>query len=231
MKYQKAFAWCGPAFDVLYILGWCVIAGLFPPQAATASGPEIAAFYGENTQLIRAGLILAMASCTLYVPWVVAISAQMQRIKNVSPLLVKAQNLSGTAGLIFFLLPVMVWLTATFRPDRDPELILLINDLAWLMFTMTFAPFVCQLFVFALAVLDDDSDKPLFPRWLAYFNFWVAFSFMPAVLIIYFKTGPFAWTGLIGLWIPLILFSVWVWVMFFLMCRAIDSDVDGARRA
>ncbi|NKI16582.1 hypothetical protein HCU74_04005 [Spongiibacter sp. KMU-166] len=220
MPYQRFSAWCGPAFDVFFISGWCFIAGLFPPQAATASGAEIAAFYADGTNNIRAGLLLAMASCTLYIPWVVVISAQMKRIKNVSPLLVQTQNLSGTAGLLFFLIPVMIWLTATFRPERDPELILLINDLGWLMFTITFAPFVCQLFAFALAVLGDNSENPLFPRWAAYFNFWVAVSFIPAMLIIYFKTGPFAWTGLIGLWIPLILFSVWIWVMFYLLLKA-----------
>lgn len=227
MNYLRLCVWCGPAFDILFVLGWCVIAGLFPPQSASASAGQIAAFYAENTGTIRAGLLIAMASCTFYVPWVAAISAQMRRIKSASPILAKIQSLSGTAGLIFFLLPVMIWLTASFRPERDPELILLVNDFGWITFTMTFSPFVCQLFVIALAVLADDSENPIFPRWTAYFNFWTAISFIPAALIVYFKTGPFSWTGLIGLWIPLIMFSVWIFVMFYLLLRAIRQQEGG----
>lgn len=228
MNYQRLCIWSGPAFDVLFILGWCIIAGLFPPQPATASAEHIASFYAENSGVIRAGLLIAMASCTFYVPWVVAISAQMRRIEGASPLLAKTQSLSGTAGLLFFLLPVMIWLTASFRPERDPELVLLINDFGWITFTITFAPFVCQLIVIALAILSDKSSRPVFPAWAAYFNFWVAISFIPAVLIIYFKSGPFSWTGLIGLWIPLILFSVWIFVMFYLLLKAVSEQEKNA---
>ncbi|MGQ0699573.1 MAG: hypothetical protein ACT4PZ_15185 [Panacagrimonas sp.] len=228
MKHQRMCAWSGLVFGVLFLLGWCVIAGLFPPPSAMASAEEIAAFYGDNNASIRAGLLIAMASCTFYIPWAAVISAQMRRIENVSPVLAQTQALSGTAGMLIFLIPIMIWLTATFRPERDPQLILLLNDLGWLLFTITFAPFVSQNFAIALAILGDRSAKPVFPRWAAYFNIWTCLSFTPAVLIVYFKQGPFAWTGLIGLWIPLTLFSLWIVVMLVLLLRAIRDEAGTA---
>lgn len=231
MKYQRFCAWCGGAFDVLFIAGWCLIAGLFPPPPATASAEQIAQFYAGNTGAIRAGLLIAMASCTLYIPWVAVICAQMRRIRAVPPILVQIQGWAGTAGMLIFLLPVMIWLTASFRPERDPQLILLLNDLGWILFTITFAPFVAQNLALALAILGDRAPQPVFPRWAAYFNIWVSISFIPAVLIVYFKRGPFAWTGLIGLWIPLTLFSVWIFVMLFLLLKAIRAEVPQALSA
>lgn len=228
MQHQRLCAWSGAVFDILFMIGWCFIAGLFPPPSAAASAEEIAAFYANNTTAIRAGLIIAMAGCTFYVPFVAVISAQMRRIPGVSPVLVHTQALSGLAGMMIILLPVMTWMTATFRPERDPNLILLLNDLGWLLFTITFAPFVAQNCALALAILGDKGAEPVFPRWAAYFTLWTAFSFIPAVLIIYFKTGPFAWTGLIGLWIPLGLFTVWIFVMLSLLLRAIGQESEVA---
>jgi len=228
MQHQRLCAWSGVVFDIFFMVGWCFIAGLFPPPSATASAEEIAAFYAGNTFAIRAGLILAMAGCTFYVPFVAVISAQMRRIKGVSPALVHTQSLGGLAGMLIILIPVMIWMSATFRPERDPQLILLLNDLGWLLFTITFAPFVSQNVALALAILGDKSPQPVFPRWAAYLNLWTGFSFIPAVLIIYFKTGPFAWTGLIGLWIPLGLFTIWIFVMFGLLLRAISQESEVA---
>lgn len=217
-------------FVVLYLLGWCLMAGFFPPPAPTASAEEIAAFYAGNTGLIRAGLLIAMVSCTFYLPWVAVISQQMLRMSGVSPVLAQTQALSGVAGMLIFLLPIMIWLTATFRPERDPQLILLVNDLGWLLFTITFAPFVSQNFALALAILGDQSPQRVFPRWVASYSIWTCLSFVPVVLIIYFKRGPFAWTGAIGLWIPLILFTIWVFVMVALLLRAIRAETGEGQR-
>lgn len=221
MNHQLLCAWGGLAFLVLFLLGWVVVGGFFPPPSPLASAEQIAAFYSDRTALTRAGLLIAVASCTFYVPWSAVISQQLRRIRGVSPVLVQTQALSGVAGMLIFLLPLMIWITASFRPERDPQLTLLLNDFGWLLFTMTFVPFLAQDAAIGLAILGDRSAQPVFPRWAAYFNFWVALSFVPAALIVYFKRGPLAWTGVIGLWLPLVLFASWIIVMFVLLRRAI----------
>jgi len=46
-------------------------------------------------------------------------------------------------------------------------------------------------------------------------------------MVICFKTGPFAWNGIIAFWIPLAIFGTWFFVMAWVMLRELkqqDSD-------
>jgi len=45
-------------------------------------------------------------------------------------------------------------------------------------------------------------------------------------MIIFFKTGPFAWTGIIGFWIPAAVFGVWYIVMTVYLLRAIRDEAE-----
>lgn len=88
---------------------------------------------------------------------------------------------------------------------------------------MYWAPGVLWVGAVGLAILRDGSPQPLFPRWVAYLNFWVGFPFFPASLALFFKTGPFAYNGAIAVWLPAGIFFLWYGVMTFLMLKAIQA--------
>jgi hypothetical protein len=64
-----------------------------------------------------------------------------------------------------------------------------------------------------LDILNDKRPTPMFPRWTAWFSFWAAILFVPAGAVLIFKTGPFAWNGLIAFYIPVITFFAWLMLM------------------
>jgi len=43
-------------------------------------------------------------------------------------------------------------------------------------------------------------------------------------VIPFFKTGPLAWNGLIGFWIPAAVFGLWELVMGIMTLRAVNRD-------
>src|SRR5205814_8814258 len=67
--------------------------------------------------------------------------------------------------------------------------------------------------VIGFAILYDLSAKPVFPRWLGYYNLLTGLSYIPMGLICFFKGGPFASDGLIGWWVPTILVLPWYILM------------------
>ena len=223
-KNQLLCAWSGIVFLLMFILGWWVIAGYIPPPSPTADSAEIAGFYKQDPTLVSFGLDLVIASCIFFPPWLAVISAQMKRIEGGFPVFAYAQLVSGTAAMMIFILPVMIWMVASFRPERNPELQLLISDFGWLWLTMTYAPFVAQNLSIGLVIVTDKRERPVFPRWAGYFNLWTAASFLPASLVVFFKTGPFAWNGIIAFWVPLVVFAIWLVVMFALLLRAIGEQ-------
>jgi hypothetical protein len=81
-------------------------------------------------------------------------------------------------------------------------------------------PAIAQAVSFGTAVLGDKSDRPAFPRWLGFYNFWVAFCFLPACILVYFKTGPFAWNGLLSFWLAATVFGTYFIVMGVMFIKA-----------
>jgi len=133
---------------------------------------------------------------------------------------------TGMLGVLLFIFPVMVMQTAAFRPDRDPDFLLLLNDLAWIPFVGVFMLAVVQNIAIGVCAFQDPTGK-VFPRWLGYFNIWVALLFLPAALLYFFKTGPFAWDGVFVFWVPLSIFGAWFFVMFFVTRKAILDQAAG----
>ena len=229
IRNQTLCAWSGLVFLALFGLGLLVIARFIPPTDPAATADQVAALYREHALAIRSGLGICQFSLIFFPPWVSVISTQMRRIEGPNPVMASTQLLGGGLAMLAILLPAMIWATVSFRLDRNPELMLLLNDLGWLILTMVFAPFVTQNLAIALAILGDRRAKPVFPRWAGFYNFFVGLLFVPIGLIVFFKSGPFAWNGVIGFWIPVADFAIWFGVMFKLLRDAIGQQAAEER--
>jgi hypothetical protein len=42
----------------------------------------------------------------------------------------------------------------------------------------------------------------------------------------FFKTGPFAWNGLLAFWLPISAFAVWFVVIFLVLKKAIYREAE-----
>jgi len=221
---QLLCAWSGLAFTFAFMVGFWLIANYVPPPSPNTTAAEIAAMYQQHTGQIRLGLLIMMVSSRLICPVVAVISIQMKRMEGTPSILSYTQLSSGSLGVLIFIIPILLWTAAAFRPERNPELILLLNDLGWLIFLMPFTTFVVQNVAIGLAILGDKNAEPIFPRWSGFFTLWVAVLFLPGGLLTFFKTGPFAWNGLFVFWVPLVIFFIWYLVMFALLRKCIITQ-------
>ncbi|HWX87668.1 MAG TPA: DUF4386 family protein, partial [Solirubrobacteraceae bacterium] len=130
-RVQLLCAWCGPAFLLLFLLGFWVIAGLVPPPSANDTASQIADFYRANADQLRVGLLLLLIGAPLLVPFVVLLAVQLKRSDPRIAPLAYIQLLCGVVTMLELLLPVVLMATAAFRPERSPESIQLLNDAAF----------------------------------------------------------------------------------------------------
>jgi len=154
------------------------------------------------------------------------VSAQMKRIESRFAPLSQAQLAAGAVAVLVFTIPVLIFSAAAFRPDRDPAVTEALNDLGWFFFLMNFPSVTVQALVVAVAVFTDRNPDPVFPRWLGYLLVWAAIAFVPGGLLTYFKTGPFAWNGLLAFWLAAVAFFGWFLVMIWATLRAIGRAPD-----
>lgn len=223
-RMQMLCLWCGPIAIATFLVGFWFVAGLVPPPSPEDTPAEIQALYAEDTDLIRIGLVMTGLAGALTGVFAAAICTQMKRIEGTYSPLAYVELGMGMLGVLLFILPTFVMQALAFRPeDTDPELMRTINDIAWIPFIGVFMPAVVQNIAIGLCAFKD-TDEKVMPRWLGYFNFWVALLFVPAALLYFFKTGPFAWDGIFVFWLPLTVFSIWFMVMFFVLRKSIKGQ-------
>lgn len=217
-------AYCGFAAMLSLVLGWVVLAGFVPPPSPADSPQEMARFFADNRTGIRAGMIVCFFGMAIFLPWWAALAVQVKRIEGRFSPIAYIQIAGAACFVIEFLFPLTFWANAAFRPEASPELIQRFNDLAWFPFLGLVSTTVVQCLAFGLAILQDERERPIFPRWLAYFSFWAALLFTPAGLIICFENGPLAWNGIISFWVVFIVFSAWVIVTAVMLLKAVKRQ-------
>lgn len=223
MTFEKVCAWGGISCVVLFFAAF-VLAGFIPPLSPSLSAEQVAAHYQEHTSGIRIGMVLMLISSAFYAMFTAVISGQMRRIPGVSITVVYTQLACGAFACLTFLMPAIFFIAASFRPERAPELTQILNDLGWIMMVIPWMPFMPQNFAFAFAIFSDSRPAPLFPRWLGFLNIWAPISFTPSVLLPFFKSGPFAWSGLFVIWIPAIIFIIWFVLTACMLLKAIRLE-------
>lgn len=226
-KTQKFCAWSG-LVGVLLFFSAFGFAQFIPPPGPSLTQDEVVAMYTNNTTGIRTGMVLMMISSMFISPWVAVISQHLRRIEGVSRLMTYTQLSSGSVGILFFNIPAVLFLITAFRPDRSPELTYLMNDASWIVTVMVWPPAFMQNISIGVSILQDKSANPIFPRWLAFFQFWVCLLFVPGSFVPFFKTGPFSWNGLLSFWVAGVAFTLWFVVMLVMLLKVIKRQEQEA---
>jgi type IV secretory pathway VirB2 component (pilin) len=225
---QLMCAWCGPVATILALLGMVVIGGYIPATDPAASGADIAAFYVNNLGSVRSGMVISMIAFSLFVPFGIAIALQTRRIERL-PVMTYVQISAVAIASLEGVMSTAIWLTAAFRPaEIDPELTRALHDLGWICFLVDIPPFSIWIAAVGIAILRDPHPKPLFPRSVGFFNLWVSLLITPAMLIPFFKSGPFAYNGLLALYLPFGVFFLWMVVMTPAVLKAMSTHRDAA---
>jgi hypothetical protein len=232
VRIQRLCAWCGPALIVLFFIGFILIARLLPAVSPTDTADQIAELYSARTNAIRLGVLIAMFGWTLIGPWGISIVTLTRGRTNGARAMNNLQVACAGAAIADVVITLLIFGVASYRPDQySPDTIRMLNDFAWFMFLFSVPPFSLWMAAIGLAILADDTTQPAFPRWAGFFNFWTALVILPAGLIVFFKVGPFAFNGVLALYMPLTVFFIWICTMTHLVLRAVRREEREVLRA
>lgn len=231
-RVQRVLIWMGPAMVLIWFATFIFVMGFFPPSRPSASAEEIRQLYADNTTLIRVGLVVVMAASALLVPWAAAISGQLRRIAGARAL-ASVQFVSCALLSLEFITPIGVWMAAAFRfDDRSAEVTEAIHDIGWILFVTVIWSLWAQMWAIVAAIFIDRGPEPILPRWLGYLTAWSALLITPAGLVLFFKDGPFAWNGIVGIYLPLAAFAVWMGAISYEVHKSLTKQIaDGTEPA
>jgi hypothetical protein len=223
---QSVSLWISALFGAALLVAFLLFPGFFPPMSPEMSAQQVAAFYAHHTTAIRASMVLFNVCGVMLIPFFMVIVYQMKRMATPTQVLAYCYLSAVATGATLFAVADLFWLIAAFRPDRDPQLIQLLNDVAWITFTAPVGMIVAQNLCLALAVYLDARPEPIFPRWVAPFSIAVALTIAPSAGAAVFTKGPLAWNGFVSFWLRIAAYSTFLVVMFFVLRRAVKRELS-----
>ncbi|KUI14611.1 hypothetical protein AU192_15530 [Mycobacterium lehmannii] len=213
--------WALPAMVIIWASAFFLFPGFLHPMSPTMSAEEVADFYRDETARIRYSMILFNWFGVGLIPTVILIAMQVRKMAHRTPILSYCLIACAGGPPTLFLIANMFWLLGSFRPERSPELTQLLNDLAWVTFTVLVPYLIAQCLVLALAIYWDRRDQPVFRPWVAHFNLLIAAALVPAAFGAVTFEGPFAWDGVLSFWLKNIAIAVWIVVMGVVLAQNI----------
>lgn len=214
LKIQRICVWCGPVFLLTYLACFWGIAGWVPPTPPSWDAETLARFYDDHRTAIRIGQLGAMTAVFFLMPFWLILAGYIQRIERGRiPILAMLQLVAAAMNFVYFTIPSLVWLVASFRPELPISTLQTWHDFGWIGFLMPFAAYSMGLLSLGVAILTDTSERPIWPRWVGYFNLAVIATSCLAGLIVFFKSGPLAWNGLFAFYFVCVGYVTWMTVM------------------
>jgi hypothetical protein len=220
LTWELLSAWSGVAFVITFVITFGLLGHTLPrPFPPAANAQELAELYVKHLSDLRLGWTLSLVLISLYMPWSAQISMHMKAIEKHSRVLTWTQLISGALTVFVVSWGMLCWGTATYRPDRAPEITQTLNDIGWLSLETQWMITTVQMCAVAIVGLYDKRPDPTFPKWVCWLSIFCGWTFAPASLTFYYKSGPFAWDGLLGFYVPYAAWLVWALVLSYYMIK------------
>lgn len=219
---MRLCVWSGIVLIAMTIVGFGGFMRYVPPPLASMSAQDSLAFVQKSRTSILIGAALCTFFWSFWTTWVAPIIIYIRRMER-APILTIASiaNVGGGAAVITTI--AVSWTVMAYRAE-SPLIVQAFNDLGFFLFLYTWPPFGVWMAIIAIAIFRDINPVPTFPRWVAFYNLYAALGMCPASLMAFFKTGPFAYHGILAFWMVAIDFFVWMFVMSVVMLRLIARD-------
>jgi len=213
-------------FYNLYGIVFFLVANAQPPPDPAWELPRVQQWFNDNHYGLPIGFGIIFIVTFLTAACNALIAYSMRRM-SVSPAFAYAYfiiySFSAIPGMLLTCIALVV---GAMRPDRDPELILWLYDLAFMAFDGTMGVFLVGTTIWMVAILLDKNR--VFPKWFAYLNLCNAMTEVVVAPAWLFTDGVFAWDGAITWWIDMIVFVVYTGCFITLLRQMILREDFGS---
>jgi hypothetical protein len=224
IRTQLVALWIAPVSALVLLIAFLAFPGFRPPMSPGWTADEVASFYRDNTAWIRFSMVTFNLCGIMLLPFFCVVVVQMKRMANQSTAFAYCYLSAVVSGATVFALADIFFAVAAFRPERDPDLIMLLNDLGWMVFIAPVGMIVAQNLMLALAVYHDNGPNRVFPRWVGHVSLLTALAMVPSACAAVTTRGPLAWDGAVSFWLRNGSYGAFIVIMFFVVRAAVHRQ-------
>ena len=224
VRTQSMALWVTAVSMGIMLVAYALYPGFWPPLSPQMSADAVAAFYRDNAGWIRFSMVTFNLCGMMLLPLFCVVTVQIKRMAAQSQAFAYCYLMATVSGATIFALSSIFFATAAYRPHRDSDLVLVLNDLGWIVFVAPVGMALIQNLMLALAIYFDNGARPVYPRWVAHCALVVALAMAPAAFSIAATSGPFAWDGAISFWLRNIAYGTFLVVMLVVTWQAVHRQ-------
>lgn len=224
---QKWGLWCAWIFAALTAVGWLGIANFYAPVPADVSAEATKLFYTDTHRWrVIIGCTIFYIACGFLVPASIQFGIMLSKIEGRYPLWSITAAVGGIFISVIVFLNACAWIVAAYRTETSADIIQAWNDWAWFAFLLGWIYLAVEMLASAIVELKDKSPTPMIPRWLTWLTFAGAASLLTAMGPAFFKSGPFAYHGLLGFYLPMTVWGIYLLLTSWYMLKALDREAE-----
>lgn len=229
---QKFGLWCSFIFAALTVIGWLGIAHFYAPAPADLGLDATKVWFTEEH---RWGTIIGCSifyvACGFLVPASIQFAIMLARIEGRAPLWSITTGVCGIFISLIIFMNACAWIVAAYRPETGADVIQSWYDWAWFAFLLGWIYLAFEMVATAVVELMDKRAQPMIPRWFTWLTFAGAASLLTAAGPAFFKSGPFAYHGFLGFYLPMFVWGTYLIGTTWFMLKELDRVPQDVRVA
>ena len=225
IRSQKMGLWCSWIFSALTVVGWLWI-GHFALPAPADLGLEATKVWYTETYRWRTiiGCSIFYVACGFLVPSSIQFGIMLAKVEGRHPLWSLTAAVCGVFISLIIFLNACAWIVCAYRPEFGADVIQAFNDWAWFAFLLGWIYLTVEMVASAIVGLQDRRPEPMIPRWLAWGTLSGAITLITAAGPAFFQSGAFAYHGLLGFYLPMVIWGLYLNVTAACMYRELARE-------
>lgn len=222
---QKIALICTYLFVALTVIGWIGIAHFYAPAPGDLSPEQLKHWFIEEYRWrTLLGCTLLYIGSALLIPGSLQWGFMLAKIEGKTPIMSATAAVCGVLIALIVFLNACAWIVCAYRAESDPTVIQAFYDWAWFAFLFGWVILALEMISSAIVEFQDNRAKPMIPRWMAYLTLFSATTMLGAIGPAFFKAGPFSYTGVFGLYIPVIVWGLYLLATNWFMYRHLSAS-------
>ncbi len=232
IRSQKFALICTWIFCILTLVGWIGIAHFYAPAPADLSLEETKVWFSETYRWRNIiGCTLFYIGAGFLVPGSLQWGFMLARIEGRNPIWSVTTAVCGIFISMIVFFNACAWIVASYRVDTGADVIQAFYDWSWFAFLLGWIYLVIEMVASAVVELQDKSEHPMVPRWFSWATLLAAVSVVGAAGPAFFKSGPFAYHGLLGFYVPATMWGLYLAITTWFMYQSLNREEAKAKAA
>lgn len=216
---QKAALACTWIFTLLTVVGWLGLAGFITPVPADAGMEATKQYFSvDNRWGVLIGCTLFYIAAGMLTPSSIQFGIMLSKIEGRWPIWSLTTAVCGIFISLIVFFNACAWMVAAYRPETSADVIQSWYDWAWFAFLLGWIYLSIEMIATAVVELQDQRETPMVPRWFSWFTIAGGVAIVTAAGPAFFKSGPFAYHGLLAFYMPVVVWGAYLnlnaWFMY-----------------